>query len=80
MQNQQQMIIFAGPSLTPASVKLIDDLSLDLREPVRRGDIQKLLNKKQVESIAIVDGLFNQVLSRCSVSIFLRYTNHLFLV
>jgi hypothetical protein len=63
MQNQQLMIIFAGPSLTPTSVKLIDDLSLDLREPVRRGDIQKLLNKKQGEPIAIVDGLFNQVLS-----------------
>ena len=57
------MIIFAGPSLTPTSLKLIDDLSLELREPVKRGDIQKLLTKKQVESIAIIDGLFNQVLS-----------------
>jgi len=63
LQNQQQMIIYAGPSLSSKALELIDELSLDLRQPVKRGDIRKFLETSTPETIIIADGLFHQVLS-----------------
>jgi len=58
-----QTIIFAGPSLTPAVIQLINEKGLTLYPPVKRGDLGGLLDNGFKGRIVIADGVFQQVLS-----------------
>ncbi len=54
------MILFAGPSLTTRSRELTDSLKIELRSPVKRRDIDRLVAEGYTGIIAIADGVFNQ--------------------
>ena len=58
-----QTTIFAGPSLTPPAVQLINEKGYALFPPIKRGDLVVLLNNGFRERIVIADGVFQQVLS-----------------
>lgn len=57
------MIIFAGPSLNNTSLQLAAEPGIELCPPVRRGDIRKITEERDPGEIAIVDGVFHQVLA-----------------
>ena len=58
-----QTIVFAGPSLTPAIIQLITEKGFTLFPPIKRGDLQGLINNGFKGRIVIADGVFQQVLS-----------------
>jgi len=58
-----QTTIFAGPSLTPPAVQLINEKGYALFPPVKRGDIAALLDNGFGGRVVIADGVFQQVLS-----------------
>ena len=60
---KSQTTIFAGPSLTPAIIELIDERGFNLFPPIRRGDLTRMLDEGFNGRIIIADGVFQQVLS-----------------
>ena len=58
-----QTTIFAGPSLTPAAVQLINEKGYALLPPIKRGDLVALLDKGFRGRVIIADGVFHQVMS-----------------
>jgi len=58
-----QTTIFAGPSLTPAAVQLINEKGYALLPPIKRGDLLALLDNGFRGRVVIADGVFQQVLS-----------------
>ena len=58
-----QTTIFAGPSLTPPAVQLINEKGYALFPPIKRGDIAALLDNGFGGRVVIADGVFQQVLS-----------------
>jgi hypothetical protein len=58
-----QTTIFAGPSLTPPAVQLINEKGYALLPPIKRGDLAELLDKGFRGRIVIADGVFQQVMS-----------------
>ena len=58
-----QTTIFAGPSLTPSAVQLINEKGYALLPPIKRGDLVTLLDNGFRGRVVIADGVFQQVLS-----------------
>ena len=58
-----QTTIFAGPSLTPPAVQLIDEKGYALFPPIKRGDLVELLDNGFRGRVVIADGVFHQVMS-----------------
>lgn len=51
--------LFAGPSLHGIDSQLLCNSGLELRPPIRRGDIERLMMYSPPSNIAIVDGVFH---------------------
>jgi hypothetical protein len=58
-----QTTIFAGPSLTPPAVQLINENGYSLFPPIKRGDLATLLANGFSGRVVIADGVFQQVMS-----------------
>jgi hypothetical protein len=58
-----QTTIFAGPSLTPPAVQLINEKGYALLPPIKRGDLVTLLDNGFRGRVVIADGVFQQVLA-----------------
>jgi len=58
-----QTIIFAGPSLTPPAVQLINEKGYELFPPIKRGNLVALLDYGFRGRVVIADGVFQQVLA-----------------
>lgn len=54
---KEKIVIFTGPSLNSQKARKI--LKAEFRPPVKRGDIETILNQ-DVEIIGIIDGVFHQ--------------------
>lgn len=63
MQEISSTILFAGPSLTDKARTLIEKKGVELRAPVQRNDIYKILKTGFRENIVIADGVFHQVIA-----------------
>jgi hypothetical protein len=55
-------LVFVGPTLVDADTEA-SQKGVQLLPPVKRGDIEKLVSRREPGVIAIVDGLFHQCLS-----------------
>ncbi|QFS52829.1 TfuA-like protein [Nostoc sphaeroides] len=60
-QNRKLPVVFAGPSLSQLSE--IERCRIDLRPPVRRGDLQALLSIDSPRTVILIDGLFGTSMS-----------------
>lgn len=56
-----RIVVFTGPSLSADEACLV--LEAEYRPPVRRGDVEALLDADPPDAIAIVDGVFFQAMS-----------------
>ena len=57
------MVLFGGPSLSELALQRCQALGIELRPPARRNDIQQLVASGYQGAIALVDGVFHQVIS-----------------
>jgi hypothetical protein len=57
------MVLFGGPSLSELALQRCRELGIELRPPARRNDIQQLVETGYRGTIALVDGVFHQVIS-----------------
>jgi hypothetical protein len=57
------MVLFGGPSLSELALQRCRELGIALHPPARRNDIQQLVETGYRGAIALVDGVFHQVVS-----------------
>lgn len=60
---KSKCLVFVGPTLVDAQLDVELRTDVQFVPPVKRGDIEKLIRKRQPGVIAIVDGLFHQCLA-----------------
>jgi len=63
-ENNSNCVVFAGPTLADASaVAALTREHIEVLPPVKRGDVEELISTRSPETMAIVDGQFQQCLS-----------------
>lgn len=58
-KNTVDCFVFVGPTIFNVQPDVFRNLNVQLLEPVRRGDIDKLISERPSGNIAIVDGTFH---------------------
>jgi hypothetical protein len=60
---RRRCLLFIGPSLRCCDFVRIDQAEVEIRQPIRRGDIPRAIEEGDVGTIAIIDGDFFQHLA-----------------